>query len=70
MESISTLITLSTLVALVISGQQIYKHLTNYSEPKLQLYIIRILLMVPVNYSLFNFSIDLCYCYLDVNLIP
>ena len=40
--------TLLTLASLLISGHQIFMHLFNYSEPSLQLYIIRILMMTPV----------------------
>ena len=46
--SIEQVATVSTVCALVISGHQIIKHLTNFTEPNLQRYIIRILLMIPV----------------------
>lgn len=36
------------LIATVISGIQLYLHLTNYSQPDQQRYVVRILLMVPV----------------------
>jgi len=42
------LVTFFALVSLGISLFQICKHLGNYSEPSLQLYIIRILLITPV----------------------
>jgi hypothetical protein len=38
-----------TLISLSISCFQISKHLLNYTEPHLQLYIIRILMMIPVS---------------------
>jgi hypothetical protein len=47
-----------TILALMISGYQIARHIANYNEPHLQLYIIRILLMVPVcNINLIILSI-------------
>ncbi len=42
------LVTVFTLLSLGISGYQIVNHLINYSEPSLQLYIIRILMITPV----------------------
>lgn len=36
-------------IALVLATHQILMHLYFFNEPKLQLYIVRILLMVPVN---------------------
>ena len=41
--------TTCTVASLLISGYQIVRHLSNYSEPHLQLYIIRILMMIPVS---------------------
>jgi hypothetical protein len=35
-------------IATIISGVQIYLHLTNYNQPAAQRYIIRIVLMVPI----------------------
>ena len=35
-------------VALILASHQIIMHLYFFNEPKLQLYIVRILLMVPV----------------------
>ncbi|CDW91233.1 UNKNOWN [Stylonychia lemnae] len=40
--------TACTIASLLISGYQIGCHLANYHEPSLQLYVIRILLMIPV----------------------
>ena len=40
--------TVSTVTALIISGHQIYMHLTHYNEPSLQKFILRILFMIPV----------------------
>ena len=40
--------TTCTVASLLISGYQIARHLSNYNEPHLQLYIIRILMMIPV----------------------
>lgn len=37
------------LLALVIASHQIIMHLYYFNNPKFQLYIVRILLMVPVN---------------------
>ncbi len=37
--------------ACFISGFMIYKHLFNYTQPRIQIHIIRIVLMVPVRYS-------------------
>ena len=37
-----------SLIALVLASHQILMHLYFFNEPKLQLYIVRILLMVPV----------------------
>lgn len=37
-------------IALILATHQILMHLYFFNEPKLQLYIVRILLMVPVNY--------------------
>jgi hypothetical protein len=39
---------LSFTVAIAISGRLIYKHLTNFHEPRFQLYIVRIILIVPI----------------------
>jgi hypothetical protein len=36
------------LLALILAGHQILMHLYFFNQPKLQLYIVRILLMVPV----------------------
>ena len=36
-------------LAIIIALHQIIMHLNNFNKPKFQLYIIRILLMVPVN---------------------
>lgn len=38
-------------MSLAVSTYQIMKHLLNYTEPHLQLYIIRILLMIPVIFT-------------------
>ena len=40
-----------TVASLLISGYQIAMHLLHYNEPFLQLYIIRILMMIPVRNS-------------------
>ena len=40
--------TMCTVASLLISGYQIANHLLNYNEPHLQLYIIRILMIIPV----------------------
>ncbi len=37
-------------IALILATHQILMHLYFFNEPKLQLYIVRILLMVPVIY--------------------
>jgi len=37
-----------SLIALLLAGHQIFMHLYFFKEPKFQLYIVRILLMVPV----------------------
>jgi len=37
-----------TIISLLISGYQIASHMASYTEPHLQLYIIRILMMIPV----------------------
>lgn len=37
-------------LALILATHQIIMHLYFFNEPKLQLYIVRILLMVPVTY--------------------
>ena len=39
-----------SLLALIIASHQIIMHLNFFNKPKLQLYIVRILLMVPVNF--------------------
>jgi hypothetical protein len=36
-------------IALILATHQIIMHLYFFNEPKLQLFIVRILLMVPVN---------------------
>jgi uncharacterized membrane protein len=36
------------LVATVISGYIIFKHLLHFNEPAVQLYIVRIIVMIPV----------------------
>lgn len=41
--------TFCTVLSLLISGYQITRHLANYTEPALQLYIVRILMMIPVS---------------------
>lgn len=41
--------TVCTVASLLISGYQIAMHLLHYNEPYLQLYIIRILMMIPVS---------------------
>lgn len=38
----------STIMSLLISTYAIVSHLANYTEPQIQLYMIRILLMIPV----------------------
>jgi len=45
-------VNLCTLAALSISSYSILNHACNYNEPRLQLYIIRILMMVPVSFPL------------------
>ena len=35
-------------LSIVISGVQIVRHLLHYTEPQLQLYIVRILMMIPI----------------------
>ena len=37
-----------SLIALMLASHQIFMHLYFFKEPKFQLYIVRILLMVPV----------------------
>lgn len=37
-----------SLIAVLLAGHQIFMHLYFFKEPKFQLYIVRILLMVPV----------------------
>jgi len=41
--------TICTIVAIGISGQQIFCHLRHLNEPKVQLQVIRILFIVPVS---------------------
>ena len=53
---------LCTVLSLLISGSQICMHLANYNEPHLQLYIIRILMMIPVHI--------ICISYLPPRCIP
>ena len=49
MSAAPVFINLTTLIALGISLHSIIKHILNYNEPALQLYIVRILCMVPVS---------------------
>lgn len=49
MVKVEHMATVSAVAALAISGHQIYKHLTNYNEPMLQKFIVRILFMIPVS---------------------
>ena len=60
--------TLLALVSLGISGYQIFMHLLNYSEPTLQLYIIRILMITPVYAVSTWLSIQYCEHYLYFNV--
>jgi hypothetical protein len=46
-----------TAVSLFISGRMIWNHLRNYTEPRVQMYILRIILMIPVRYCL-SFDFD------------
>jgi hypothetical protein len=39
------------LIALMLAGHQITMHLYFFNQPKLQLHIVRILLMVPVRFK-------------------
>ena len=41
--------TTCTVASLLISCYQIAMHLINYNEPYIQLYILRILMMIPVS---------------------
>lgn len=45
---------ISTVFSLLCAGYQITQHLTNFHEPKYQLYIVRIILLVPI-YSISSF---------------
>ncbi len=36
--------------SIVTVGRQIIQHLRHYTEPSLQVFIVRILLMIPVNF--------------------
>ena len=59
-----------SLLALLLAGHQIFMHLSFFNEPKLQLYIVRILLMVPVyidNIIMFNL-LDLFYSKLVITV--
>jgi len=42
------------LISILVVGRQIFLHFKNYSEPSLQLYSIRILLMIPVSFYSLN----------------
>ena len=57
------LATACTVASLLISGYQIARHLANYNEPDVQLYIIRILMMIPVPPRIFT-DVDLLHCHL------
>lgn len=48
----------STIFSLFCAGYQITQHLINFHEPKYQLYIVRIILLVPI-YSISSF-LSLC----------
>lgn len=48
----------STFFSLFCAGYQIIQHLINFHEPKYQLYIVRIILLVPI-YSISSF-LSLC----------
>ena len=47
-----------SLFSLICAGYQITQHLINFHEPKYQLYIVRIILLVPI-YSISSF-LSLC----------
>ena len=43
--------------SLLISGYQVAMHLLHYNEPHIQLYIIRILMMIPVRSNSYGLAI-------------
>jgi len=45
-----------TAAAIALAVLHIYRHLLNYTEPTYQRFIVRIIFMVPVSYSLFLFA--------------
>ncbi|CAN9237650.1 unnamed protein product [Alternaria alternata] len=47
-ELLITIATASSIIAISLSLYLVYRHLTNYTQPKLQKLIIRIVLMVPI----------------------
>ncbi|KAL1796766.1 hypothetical protein ACET3X_005306 [Alternaria dauci] len=47
-ELLITIATASSIIAISLSFYLVYRHLTNYTQPKLQKLIIRIVLMVPI----------------------
>lgn len=46
--SVATAVGLIVLLTILLSGFQIYKHLTNYTRPNQQRHIVRIILIVPL----------------------
>lgn len=46
--SVFQLTTAGLLVSLVVSLLNVYNHLTHFHEPRFQLYVVRIILIVPV----------------------
>jgi hypothetical protein len=47
------------LLSMTISLYHIYKHLSNFHQPRLQLYIVRIILMIPVDFAPNSKQIDI-----------
>ena len=60
--------TASTFLSVFISLHQIFRHLITYNEPHIQLYIIRILMMIPVTIVLID-VLDLFHCHLALHSI-
>ena len=48
LPSVFTLTTAGLAISLFVSVLNVYKHLTHFHEPRYQLYIVRIILIVPV----------------------
>ncbi|CAK9001844.1 Transmembrane protein 184A [Durusdinium trenchii] len=56
------------MLAVVISGWNIFQHLVHYNEPKQQKFVVRILLIVPI-YAVFSFlslSISSAHVFIDI----